>query len=60
MTVNFALFAVPALIVCLLMLPLVPVYRGVATGKKARFRVIFQLCGFFGVMLLALVLPVGD
>lgn len=52
--------AVPAVIVLLLAMPLVPVYRGVTTGKKARNTVIFNLCAFFGLMGLAVLLPVGD
>lgn len=56
----FFLLAVPAVIVCMLLMPLVPVYRGITTGKAVRKSVIFNLCAFFGVMALAVILPVGD
>lgn len=51
---------VPALIVLMLAMPLVPVYRGVTTGIKARRSIIFNICGFFGVMALLILMPVGD
>lgn len=54
------MFLLPLAVVLLLMMPLVPVYRGIVTGKKARNTVIFHLCGFFGVMLIAFLLPIGD
>lgn len=51
---------IPAVIVLLLAMPLVPVYRGVTTGKKARGAVVFNLCAFFGLMGLTVLLPIGD
>ena len=51
---------VPAVIVLLLAMPLIPVYRGIATGKKARFAVLFNLCAFFGFAALMMFLPVGE
>jgi len=42
------------------MMPLVPVMRGCCTGKKARGRVVYNLCAFFGVAALMVLLPVGD
>lgn len=53
-------FTVPAVIVLLLAMPLIPVYRGVTTGKKAQHTVVFNLCAFFGIMALAILLPVGN
>lgn len=50
----------PALIVFLLAMPLVPALRGISSGKKAKRSIIFNLCGFFGVALLMVVLPIGD
>lgn len=50
----------PALIVFLLAMPLVPVLRGAKTGKKLKRSVLFNLCGFFGIALLMVVLPVGN
>lgn len=52
--------AIPAVIVLLLAMPLVPVYRGITTGKKARNNIIFNLCAFFGFLTLMVILPVGD
>lgn len=50
---------IPAIVVILLAMPMVPVYRGVVTGKKARRGIIFNLCAFFGICALAVFLPVG-
>ena len=50
----------PLAIVLLLAMPIVPVYRGVTTGRKAKHAMIFNLCAFFGVALCAVVLPVAD
>lgn len=50
---------VPAVIVVLLGMPLIPVYRGAITGKKARGAVVFNLCAFFGFMALMAFLPLG-
>lgn len=51
---------IPAVVVLLLCMPLVPVYRGIVTGKKARNTIIFNLGAFFGLMGLMFLLPVGD
>ena len=51
---------VPAIIVALLAMQLIPVYRGITTGKKARHTIVFNLCAFFGVMALMFFLPIGD
>lgn len=51
---------IPAAITVLLLMPLVPVYKGVTTGKKARNAVLFNLCAFFGLAALAVILPVGQ
>ena len=53
------LFVLPLIAVALLMIPLVPIYKGVSTGKKARHAMAFNLCAFFGICLLAIILPVG-
>lgn len=50
---------IPAVIVLMLSMPLVPVYTGVVTGKKARGAIVFNLCAFFGLALLMLFVPVG-
>lgn len=49
----------PLAAVALLMAPLVPVYTGATTGKKAKHALVFNLCAFFGVCLLGVVLPLG-
>ena len=47
---NLALvLIVPLFALALLAAPLVPVYRGVTTGKKAKRSVIANLCAFAGV-----------
>ncbi len=53
------MYLIPLVIVLLLAMPLVPVYRGITTGKKAKHAIVFNLCAFFGVMALATFLPVG-
>jgi len=50
---------IPALVVLMLMLPFVPVLRGVTTGKKARNTILFNLASFFGVAALMVFLPIG-
>lgn len=44
---NALFFLAPLAAVILLMLPLVSVYRGTVTKKKAKHAVLFNLCGFF-------------
>lgn len=51
------IFLLPLIAVVLLMMPLVPVIRGKATGKKAKYAFIANLCSFAGVMLIAIILP---
>ena len=50
----------PLAIVLLLAMPIIPVYKGVTTGQKAKHAMIFNLCAFFGVALCAVVMPVAD
>ena len=50
----------PLAIVLLLAMPIVPVYRGVTTGRKAKHAMIFNLCAVFGVARCAVVMPVAD
>lgn len=51
------LFLLPLAIVILLAMPLIPIYRGVKTGKKAKHAIIFNLFAFAGVCLAAIALP---
>lgn len=55
----FMMLIVPLFAIALLMAPLIPVYTGVKTGQKAKHAVIFNLCAFFGIMLLMIILPLG-
>lgn len=53
------LFLLPLAVVIMLMMPVVPIAMGKDTGKKMKRAIIFNLCGFFGVMALALIIPIG-
>lgn len=53
-------FIVPLIVVLLLAMPLVPVYRGKVSGKKAKHAVLFNLCAFFGVVGLSLIIPLAN
>jgi V/A-type H+-transporting ATPase subunit K len=53
------LFLLPLIVVILLAMPLIPVVRGKLKGKKAKRAFIFNLCSFFGLMLIAVILPLG-
>ncbi len=56
---NAAFFLLPLAVVLLLAMPLVPIYKGVTTGRRAKHAVIFNLCAFFGVAALMVLLPMG-
>lgn len=56
---NIIYFVLPLFAVALLMMPLVPVYTGVTTGVKAKRAVLFNLCAFLGICILAVVIPSG-
>ncbi|MFV0401147.1 MAG: ATP synthase subunit C [Oscillospiraceae bacterium] len=53
-------FLFPALIVLMLATPLLPLYKKITTGKRARFAMLANIAAFFGVCALAVVLPIGD
>jgi V/A-type H+-transporting ATPase subunit K len=55
-----ATFIVPLIALALIAAPLIPVYKGVVTGKAARRSIIFNICAFFGFTILAVVFPIGD
>ena len=55
---NATFFLLPLAAVLMLMMPLVPIYKGVTTGQKAKHAVIFNLCAFFGVAALMIILPI--
>ena len=52
-------FTLPLLALVLVSAPLIPVFRGIATGKKAKRNIVVNLAAFFGVCLLAVLVPVG-
>lgn len=54
------LLLLPLIIVILLMIPLIPLYKGVTTKKAVKRRLIFNISGFFGVFLLAIIMPVSQ
>lgn len=56
---TFIMFLLPLAAVALLMAPVIPVYTGATTGKKARHAVVFNLCAFFGICLIAVILPLS-
>ncbi len=56
---TFLMLLLPLVALALLAAPLVPVYRGIVTGKKARHSIVANLCVFAGVCLLSLLLPAG-
>ncbi len=52
-------FLIPLAIVILLAMPLLPIYKGITTGKKAKRAVICNLCAFFGVIALSVFFPIS-
>lgn len=52
-------FLLPLVAIALLTLPLIPVYRGITTGKKAKRNILLNLGAFAGLCLLAFVTPIG-
>lgn len=50
----------PLIAVILLMSPFIKIYKGIVTKKQIKRRMIFNISGFFGVLLLAFILPVGE
>ena len=54
------IFLLPLAVVIMLFLPFIPLIRGLRTGKKAKNAIIVNLCSFFAVIALAILLPVGQ
>ena len=54
------IFLLPLAIVVLLSLPVISRIKHFTDGTKCRNAIIGNLCTFFGVMLLAVILPIGD
>ncbi len=53
------LFTLPLLAMLLIAAPLFPLFKGAVSGKKVKRNMILNLSAFFGVCLLAVLLPVG-
>lgn len=47
----------PLAVVIMLSLPFVSIIKGIKTGKKAKYAIITNLCSFFAVLALAIILP---
>lgn len=56
---NFELFLLPLAAVTLLTLPIVSVIRRKKSGHAAKRAFILNLCSFFAVLALSIILPVG-
>lgn len=54
------IFLLPLAIVVLLSLPVISRIKHFTDGTKCRNAIIGNLCTFFGIMLLAVILPVGN
>ena len=53
------IFLMPLLIVVMLMLPVVSIIRKHYSQKRAKTALIVNLCSFFAVLALAVILPIG-
>ncbi|MEG0570719.1 MAG: ATP synthase subunit C [Oscillospiraceae bacterium] len=56
---TFLTLLLPLIAIALLALPLVRVYKGVTTGKKAKRSIVYNLAAFAGICLLSFLFPVG-
>ena len=56
---TFMMFTAPLIAIVLLSMPLIPIYKGITTGKKARNAVVFNLAAFFGLALIMFAVPVS-
>lgn len=54
---TFLMLLLPLVAIILLAAPLFPVYKGITTGVKAKRSIIFNLCAFAGVCVLAIAFP---
>ncbi len=59
MSIAMMLLA-PLAALILLSMPLIPIYKGITTGTAAKNAVIFNLCAFFGVAILMIILPLSN
>lgn len=56
---NFVMLLLPLIALLLIAAPLVPVFRGAITGKKAKRNIIANLGAFVGLCLIAVIVPMG-
>ncbi len=56
---TFLMLLLPLVAIILLATPLYPVYKGIATGVKAKRSIIFNLCAFAGICILAFAVPMS-
>ncbi len=56
---TFLMLILPLVALLLVAAPLFPVFRGAVTGKKAKRNIIGNLCAFFGLCLIAVIVPMG-
>lgn len=56
---NFVMLLLPLIALLLIAAPLVPVFRGAVTGKKAKRNIIANLGAFVGLCLIAVIVPMG-
>ena len=54
------IFLLPLVIVTLLTLPVLSRIKHFSDGKKAQRAIIGNICTFFGIMILAVALPIAD
>ena len=55
-----ALFLIPLAAVLLIAAPIVPMIKKVKNGKSPKGAFIFNLCSFFGLMLVCMAVPFGN
>lgn len=56
---TILMLLLPLVAIVLLASPLVPIFRGVKTGVKAKRTIITNLCVFGGICLLGLIMPIS-
>lgn len=54
------MFFIPAIIVLMITLPVIPFIRKTVTGQKAKYALFCNLGAFFGICALAVILPISD
>lgn len=57
---NATFFLFPLAAVIMLMMPFIPFYKGITTGKRAKYAMICNLCGFFGVAAIMVILSMSQ